>query len=44
MNPENKVPVAEQIEEIEQADEAIQYSLNADGTIAQDGIENPEGK
>jgi len=31
---ENKVPVAEQVEEIEQVDEAIEYSLEPDGTIA----------
>lgn len=44
-NLENKVPVAEQLEEIEQADEAIEYTLASDGTIApqEQGIENPEG-
>jgi tetrahydromethanopterin S-methyltransferase subunit B len=31
---ENKVPVAEQVEEMEQVDEAIEYSLNPDGSIA----------
>lgn len=44
---ENKVPVAEQVEEIEQVDEAIkaEYSLDNDGTIEQveGSIENPEG-
>lgn len=42
---ENQVPVTEQVEEIEQVDEAIEYSLGSDGTIApqEDGIEKPEG-
>ncbi|AKM82118.1 MAG: hypothetical protein UT28_C0001G0309 [Berkelbacteria bacterium GW2011_GWE1_39_12] len=44
MEQENRVPVAEQLEEIEQVDEAIQYTLSADGTIQQEnGIENGEG-
>ena len=44
---ESKVPVAEQLNEIEKVEEAIsaEYSLNSDGTIQQvcHGIENPEG-
>ena len=41
---ENKVPVAEQVNELEQADEAIQYTLGSDGaiTLQEKGIENPE--
>jgi len=44
-NLENKVPVAEQLNEIEQVDEAIktEYALEPDGTIVkQEGIENQE--
>ena len=49
MNQEfNRVPVAEQLEEIEQVDEAInaEYSLEKDGTIARknETSENPEPK
>ena len=43
---ENKVPVAEQVNEIEQVDEAIstEYSLANDGTIEQiEAVESPEG-
>lgn len=44
---ENQVPVAEQLNEIEQVDEAIEteYSLSNDGTIEQvesGSIEKPE--
>ena len=44
---ENKIPVAQQVEEIEQVDEAInaEYSLGSDGVIQQvkaGTIENPE--
>ena len=47
MNSENnRVPVAEQLEEIEKVDEAIQteYALTADGTIARKNeiSENPD--
>lgn len=43
---ENQVPVAEQLNEIEQVEEAIQteYTLGPDGTVEkrEDEIENPE--
>lgn len=41
---ESSVPVAQQVEEIEEVDQAVEYSLGEDGVIAQCAGEIEKGE